>query len=274
MSVTIHSKEEKMPRTARIVKITISAMATKPTTFLIIILLIGLGLSVMLITIICCTHVIKGYSAPKASRTTHLKYSAKPIICRKVTLMKDIELKVIVELMKNSHRSDRELARAIGVSQPTLSRTRNKLEQQGIIKEYTVIPDCLQLGLMLLSITFTKMKGPLSKEILDDLKKRVRDTMTEHPSALILGNTGMGCNADYVAIAFHKDYGEYTKFMRDIREFPSVNIDETKSFIVDLNEKNQAQPLSFSHLAGYLAKAKESSQTKQKRRNVAPKTYA
>jgi hypothetical protein len=84
----------------------------------------------------------------------------------------------------------------------------------------------------------------------------------------------MGCNADYVAIAFHKDYGEYTKFMRDIREFPSVNIDETKSFIVDLNEKNQAQPLSFSHLAGYLAKAKESSQTKQKRRNVAPKAYA
>ena len=173
-------------------------------------------------------------------------------------LMKDIELKIIIELIKNSHRSDRELAKAIGVSQPTLSRIRNKLEQQGMIKEYTIIPDCNQLGLTLLSITFTKMRGPLSKENLDDMKKRVRNAMNEHPSALILGNTGMGCNADYVAIAFHRDYGEYSEFMRDIKEFPSVNIDETKSFIVDLSEKDQAQPLSFSHLAGYLAKAKES----------------
>jgi DNA-binding Lrp family transcriptional regulator len=189
-------------------------------------------------------------------------------------LMKEIELKVLIELMKNSHRSDRELARAIGVSQPTLSRTRTKLEKQGMIKEYTIIPDYSQLGLTLLSITFTKMKGPFSKEILDDLKKRARNTVREHPSALIFGNLGMGCDADYVAIAFHKDYGEYTEFMRDIKEFPSVNIDATKSFIVNLLAKDQFQPLSFSHLARYLAKAKESSQTEQKRRNVALKAHA
>ena len=169
--------------------------------------------------------------------------------------MKDIELKVVIELIKNSHRSDRELARAIGVSQPTLSRTRMRLEKQGMIKEYTIIPNYSQLGLMLLSITFTKMKGPFSEEILDDLKKRARNTVREHPSALIFGNLGMGCDADYVAIAFHKDYGEYTEFMRDIKEFPSVNIDATKSFIVNLLAKDQFQPLSFSHLAGYLAKA-------------------
>ena len=170
--------------------------------------------------------------------------------------MKDVELKVVIELMKNSHRSDRELARAVGVSQPTITRTRVKLEKQGMIKEYTIIPDYLQLGFALLSITFTKMKGPRSNEIIDDLKKRARNTISEHPSALILGNTGMGCNADYVAIAFHKDYSAYTEFMKEIKEIPSVNIDETRSFIVDLTEKDQAQPLSFSHLAGYLAKAK------------------
>jgi len=173
--------------------------------------------------------------------------------------MKDIELKVVIELMKNSHRSDRELAKAVGVSQPTLSRTRTKLEKQGVIKEYTIIPDYSQLGLALMSMTFTKMRGPVSKEIVDDMKKRAGNTISEYPSALILGNMGMGCNADYVAIAFHKDYNEYSEFMRDIREFPNVNIDETKSFIVNLLEKNQFQPLSFSQLARYLAKAKESS---------------
>jgi len=182
--------------------------------------------------------------------------------------MKDVELKVVIELMKNSHRSDRELARAVGVSQPTLSRTRKKLEDHGMIKEYTIIPDYPQLGLTLMSMTFTKMKGPLSNEILEDLKKRARNTISGYPSALILGNTGMGCNADYVAIAFHRNYEEYSEFMRDIKEFPSVNIDETQSFIVNLLEE-QFQPLSFSLLAGYLAKAKESSQTERKRRNVA-----
>jgi DNA-binding Lrp family transcriptional regulator len=189
-------------------------------------------------------------------------------------LMKDTELKVVIGLIKNSHRSDRELARAIGVSQPTLSRIRKKLEKQGMIKEYTIIPDYSQLGFEIMSITFTKMKGALSEEILDDLKKRARNTITEHPSALILGNTGMGCSADYVAIAFHRDYSEYSEFMRDISEFPSVNIDETKSFTINLLDKNQFQPLSFSQLARYLEKAKESSQTGRKRRNIPLKARA
>jgi DNA-binding Lrp family transcriptional regulator len=172
--------------------------------------------------------------------------------------MKDVELKTVIELLKNSHRSDRELARAIGVSQPTLSRTRVRLEKQGMIKEYTIIPDYSQLGFTLLSMTFTKMKGPLSEKMSDDLKKQARNTMSEHPSALILGNTGMGNNADYVAVAFHRDYSEYAEFMNDIKGFPNVDIDETRSFLINLLDKNQFQPLSFYHLAGYLAKAKKS----------------
>jgi len=55
--------------------------------------------------------------------------------------MKNVEWKLISELMKDSRRSDRELAQAIGVSQPTVSRTIKKLEKEGYIKEYTIIPD-------------------------------------------------------------------------------------------------------------------------------------
>lgn len=169
--------------------------------------------------------------------------------------MKDIELKVVIELLKNSHRSDRELAKAAGVSQPTISRTRERLEKKRMIKEYTIIPDYSQLGLTLMSITFTKIKGQLSKEILDDYAKRARNTLNKNPSALILGNIGMGCNADYVTIAFHRDYSEYNEFMRDIREFPNVSIDQSQSFIIDLSDKNHLQPLSFHYLAEYLARA-------------------
>lgn len=44
--------------------------------------------------------------------------------------MKETELKLVSELMKNSRRSDRELARAMGVSQPTVSRMIRKLEKE------------------------------------------------------------------------------------------------------------------------------------------------
>jgi DNA-binding Lrp family transcriptional regulator len=45
--------------------------------------------------------------------------------------LKDVELKLVAELMKNSRRSDRELGKAIGTSQPTVSRTIARLKREG-----------------------------------------------------------------------------------------------------------------------------------------------
>jgi DNA-binding Lrp family transcriptional regulator len=72
--------------------------------------------------------------------------------------VKDVKLKLIAELMKNSRRSDRDLAKTIGVSQPTVTRIRIKFEKEGYAKEYTMIPDFRKLGFSLLSVTLTMMK--------------------------------------------------------------------------------------------------------------------
>lgn len=173
--------------------------------------------------------------------------------------MKEVELDLIIELLKGSNRSDRELAKAVGVSQPTVSRVRKRIEEQGIIKEYTIIPDYKQLGFSLMSLTFTKLEVPLSDQTVDQLKNAAGETMRKHPSALILGTMGIGCNADYVAIAFHKDYSEYLKFVKDIKAYPNVNIGETRSFLIDLSDKRQFLPLSFNYLSGYLERTSRDS---------------
>ena len=90
--------------------------------------------------------------------------------------MKDSESKVVVELIKNSRRSNRELARAIGMSQPSVTWTRTGLEKRGIIKEYMIVPDYVQLGLTLMFITFTRLKEPISKETLEEVRKSAGKT--------------------------------------------------------------------------------------------------
>jgi DNA-binding Lrp family transcriptional regulator len=93
--------------------------------------------------------------------------------------LKDVELRLISELMKNCHRSDRELARALGISQPTVTRIRNRLEKEGVVREYAMIPDFRRLGYNLMGVTFFKLAEPLSKEREKDFLKYLRE-IKEH----------------------------------------------------------------------------------------------
>jgi DNA-binding Lrp family transcriptional regulator len=171
--------------------------------------------------------------------------------------MKDIELRLISELMKNSRRSDRELARVLGVSQPTVTRAIHRLLSEGIIKEYTLIPDYTKLGFQLMSVTLAKLKQPISQEALQNSRKIAQEMLEKYPTAVIATVSGIGLDADRVIIAFHRSYSEYAEFLKHVREYPPVVVDEIKSFLVDLNDKTQFRLLTFSQVADYLLKMKE-----------------
>jgi DNA-binding Lrp family transcriptional regulator len=173
--------------------------------------------------------------------------------------VKDVELKLIIELLKNSRRSDRELARKLGVSQPTITRIRSRLEKDGTIREYTMIPDYVKLDFQLMSVTFAKLNESMSKKALENMRKTAREMMEKHPTASIIAMNGIGLNADRVMIAFHTNYSEYTEYIRLMKQYPPVVIDELKSFIVDLLDKTQFRPLTFSALANYLLRMNEDS---------------
>ena len=165
--------------------------------------------------------------------------------------MKETERRLISELMKNSGRSDRELARALGISQPTVSRTKHKLEKEGVIREYTIIPDFAQLGYTLLAITFVRLKGNLTH---DELAKARASTKTEIEGNLnfIMLERGMGMGYDGVFISLHENYTSFSRHKRWLEQFQFLQIAETQSFIVDLLDEIHYRSLTLSTLAKHM----------------------
>jgi DNA-binding Lrp family transcriptional regulator len=60
--------------------------------------------------------------------------------------------------LKDCKRSDRELAKVLGVSQPTVTRMRTKLVKEGMIRDWIIVPDFVKMGYEILAITSVKVK--------------------------------------------------------------------------------------------------------------------
>jgi Lrp/AsnC family transcriptional regulator for asnA, asnC and gidA len=173
------------------------------------------------------------------------------------SVLRDIELKLVAELIKGSRRSDRELAKQLHISQPTVTRIRNKLEKEGIVREYTMIPNFNRLGYQIVSITFAKLEEPVSQKTMDETRRHSREMEKENPSPTIVAMRGIGCNADYVSVAFHRNYSEYSLYLGYIRRFPHLKVDEIKSFLIDLQDESHFRYLTLSVFADYLLRTKE-----------------
>jgi len=166
--------------------------------------------------------------------------------------LKDIELRMVAELMKNSRRSDRELARVIGVSQPTVTRIRTKLEKSGVIREYTMIPDFTRLGYSIMAATSLELSGPLSEEKFREIRKVTTKVEKDNPNAALLAVNGLSKDKNRLFITFYENYSDYTDAMRLARQIPLVNIGSVESFLVDLNDETNYRVLSMSAIAKHL----------------------
>jgi len=173
--------------------------------------------------------------------------------------MKHVELRLVSELIKNSRRSDRELARAIGVSQPTVSRLIKKLEKERYIKEYTMIPDFVKLGYELLALTFVKLRKGLSREEIEKAREISRDRVKTACVGFILVERGIGLEYDGVVISYHKSYASYLKLLAGLKKFTFLEISKIQSFLISLTDEVQYVPLTFAAISKHLLtpKAKE-----------------
>ena len=160
--------------------------------------------------------------------------------------MKENELRLVCELIKNSRRSDRELAKSLGISQPTVSRIRTNLEKREII-QYTGSPDLKELGFKIVAITFGSLNLGSNSDV-NVRVKRGKDFLRQQPNVLFF-STGRGLNSDRVAVTVHKSYADYTKFIRDLRSEWTDIISVTGSFLISLVSDNILRSITFKHLA-------------------------
>ncbi|MDH7478221.1 MAG: hypothetical protein QHH17_07565 [Candidatus Bathyarchaeota archaeon] len=114
---------------------------------------------------------------------------------------------------------------------------------------YTAIPKWGNIGFELVAFTFvkTKKKYAQSKEQEAAVRKG-REWLNSQPN-VVFSAAGQGMGWDGITISFHKSYSEFAGFMRrhDIETASIIN--ESQSFIVDLNPGLIGKPLHFKYLA-------------------------
>jgi len=85
----------------------------------------------------------------------------------------EIDLNLLREIQKNSRLSNVELARRVQLSPPATHARLRKLEEQGVIQQYTAILDRDQLGFDLLCFIHIRMHMH-DFEILTDFQTQIR----------------------------------------------------------------------------------------------------
>ena len=156
--------------------------------------------------------------------------------------MKKKMLRLLLELLKNSKRSDREIAKVLGVSQPTITRMRQRLVKEGAIQEFTVIPDFVKMGYEIMAITLTKSKMNLDPQEIGKATKVV----LANPNIIFVAQAeGMGKNG--VMISIHKSFSDFHNFLKDLISETKGYIENHETMLIPL-KGNIVKPLSLTYL--------------------------
>lgn len=138
----------------------------------------------------------------------------------------DIDRKLLGELLKDSNRSYRELARVIGVSAATVINHVQRLESAGVIKDYSIRLDHERLGYELTVITeITVSKGKLI-ETEEEIAKISN-------ACAVYDITGL---TDAMVIAKFKSRSDLSEFTKKLLAMPYVERTNTHVVLTTMKE--------------------------------------
>jgi len=165
--------------------------------------------------------------------------------------LKPLDHGILFELMKNARRSDRELAKILAVSQPTITRRRNSLEKSGLIENYTLIPRWAKLGYSLMAIILVRIRvgAPGNHEArYQEVLSRAAEWLTNQPNILMAGGC-RGTGVESFMISIHKTYADFDEFMNDCRLKLGDLVEIVQFIIVNLAGREVLKPLNPAYLA-------------------------
>lgn len=170
--------------------------------------------------------------------------------------LKEIDYEVLFEMIKNCKRSDRQLAKAIKISQPTVTRSRSKIEKEGMILDYTAIPNFEKLGIEIFAFTFLAVKPEMRKpkdldHLFDGWKEQSDEFFAKNPN-IVFAATGRGLNKNALWISLHKDYSCYVSFLREIELKWGKYLDGIDGFTVSTKSDRIRKLLTLRYLPDYL----------------------
>ena len=82
-----------------------------------------------------------------------------------------IDMRILKLLAKNARLTYKELAELLGTTRQRISRRMNRLEQNGVVLKYTVIPNYDALGYVHVILGITLKPGVNLDEVIEELKK-------------------------------------------------------------------------------------------------------
>jgi len=162
--------------------------------------------------------------------------------------LRDIDYRILSALLKNSKMSDRKLAKEIGVSQPTVTRRRARLEKE-VIDGYTLIPKWEKLGYEILAFTFVKTVQSLGlKEKYRAAHERGTKWLMNQANVIMSGGCrGLGVNGFMISV--HKSYSDFDSFMANHKRELGDTFTDVQTVLVNLGGNQILKPLHFKYLA-------------------------
>lgn len=160
---------------------------------------------------------------------------------------KNLLEKLLFELVKNSKRSDRELAKILGVSQPTITRARTRLEKERYIRQYTIFPDFAKIGFEIVAFNFATLKSFPTNEM--EKMQKMRNEWAKNSANVILDIGGEGLEANSLMVSMHRNYTDFAEFIAKYRTDWANYLQDLKSFIISIPNRNfVAKDASFNDL--------------------------
>ncbi|MCW4048373.1 MAG: Lrp/AsnC family transcriptional regulator [Candidatus Bathyarchaeota archaeon] len=147
-------------------------------------------------------------------------------------MIDETSIKVLEEYLRDARQSFREVARQIGYSSGTVANRVKEMEDQGIIKKFTVQLDYEKLGFDLTAVTEIIVSDGMMMEVGQEIAKHA-------PAISVYNVTG---DSDIMVVAKFRTRQDLSDFTKQLTKMPYVVRTKTHVVLNTLKEESTLLP--------------------------------